>query len=570
MVGKRPSWQRIFSQHASYALDLPLSCSLGPQPHEEKTDVSGGNSAPQSKQYRPPFLSPSPALRPMSRGAKPTSPDAPLLPRELDSTQAQRLIDAAADIALVLDGDGVVLDVRAHDRELLKTARRAWVGRALVDTVTIECRAKVAELVAAALADEPSLPRQLNHPAASGPDLPVLYTAARVGGAVRGPRASMRVLALGRDLRDNVTLQRRLVDAQQTMERDYWRFREADTRYRNLFKISAEAVLVADGTTLRIVEANPAALMLLAGGSGAGKDPKVVGAALASLFAADAAESLASAVAAARSLGKHERLSTSLAATKLGVAVSLAAFRQEQASFLLVRLAPLAAAEPRQGKGQSRAGGKDAPSESADFEAAFFRSASDALAFTDGAGRVVAVNRAFVRLAQLSSEEQARGEPLDSWLGRTGVEMSVLLANLRDSGAAGLFSTELRGALGLVTEVEIAASAFDAAGGPGAAAFAFAVRDVGRRLAPNARALPTKVPASVAQLTELVGRVPLKQIVAETSDLIERLSIETALTMTKDNRAMAAQLLGLSRQSLYVKLRRFGMGGLDTGDAELH
>jgi DNA-binding protein Fis len=33
--------------------------------------------------------------------------------------------------------------------------------------------------------------------------------------------------------------------------------------------------------------------------------------------------------------------------------------------------------------------------------------------------------------------------------------------------------------------------------------------------------------------------------------------------MTKDNRAMAAQLLGLSRQSLYVKLRRFGIGNLD-------
>jgi DNA-binding protein Fis len=32
--------------------------------------------------------------------------------------------------------------------------------------------------------------------------------------------------------------------------------------------------------------------------------------------------------------------------------------------------------------------------------------------------------------------------------------------------------------------------------------------------------------------------------------------------MTRDNRAMAAQLLGLSRQSLYVKLRRFGMGDL--------
>jgi transcriptional regulator PpsR len=282
------------------------------------------------------------------------------------------------------------------------------------------------------------------------------------------------------------------------------------------------------------------------------------------LFAAEAAEPLAAAIAAARSLGKHERLSVMLAATRLGVVVSLASFRQEQASFLLVRLG---LAEVRRSRGASLDETRPAV---AGFESAFVRTAADALAFTDSAGRVVAVNPAFARLAELSSEGQARGEPLDRWLGRTGVEMSVLLANLRDSGAAGLFSTELRGALGLVTEVEIAASALQGTGGTGSAAFAFAVRDVGRRLAPSEQALPTKVPASVAQLTELVGRVPLKQIVAETSDLIERLSIETALTMTKDNRAMAAQLLGLSRQSLYVKLRRFGMGGLESSEPDIH
>ncbi len=499
----------------------------------------------------------------MSRGAKPTPAEAPLLPRELDAAQTQRLIDAAADIALVLDGEGTVLDVRAHDRELQKAARQAWLGKPWADTVGTESRDKVADLLARALADQPTLPRQVNHPATAGPDLPVLYTAVRLAGGARGARTAARLLALGRDLRDNLTLQRRLVDAQQTMERDYWRFREAETRYRNLFQASSEAVLIADGATLRIAEANPAALALLAGATSA-KAAKIVGATLASLFAAEAAEPLAAAIAAARSMGKHERLSLALAATQQGVAVSLASFRQEQASFLLVRLAP---AEVRRGKGQ---GAEQASPAAAGFEAAFVHSASDALAFTDSAGRVVAVNRAFARLAELSSEGQARGEALDRWLGRTGVEMSVLLANLRDSGAAGLFTTELRGAMGLVTEVEIAASALGAAGGPGAAAFAFAVRDIGRRLAPSEGALPTKVPASVAQLTELVGRVPLKQIVAETSDLIERLSIETALTMTKDNRAMAAQLLGLSRQSLYVKLRRFGMGGLEQSDAELH
>ncbi|MBK5943951.1 hypothetical protein CCR79_08685 [Halorhodospira halophila] len=35
--------------------------------------------------------------------------------------------------------------------------------------------------------------------------------------------------------------------------------------------------------------------------------------------------------------------------------------------------------------------------------------------------------------------------------------------------------------------------------------------------------------------------------------------IETALNITHDNRASAAELLGLSRQSLYSKLRRHGL-----------
>ena len=43
---------------------------------------------------------------------------------------------------------------------------------------------------------------------------------------------------------------------------------------------------------------------------------------------------------------------------------------------------------------------------------------------------------------------------------------------------------------------------------------------------------------------------------------IERLCIEAALELSSDNRASAAELLGLSRQSLYVKLRRYGLADL--------
>ena len=60
-----------------------------------------------------------------------------------------------------------------------------------------------------------------------------------------------------------------------------------------------------------------------------------------------------------------------------------------------------------------------------------------------------------------------------------------------------------------------------------------------------------------------MGRVSLKDLVRESTDLIEKLCIEAALELTQDNRASAAEMLGLSRQSLYVKLRRYSLGDLD-------
>ncbi len=93
----------------------------------------------------------------------------------------------------------------------------------------------------------------------------------------------------------------------------------------------------------------------------------------------------------------------------------------------------------------------------------------------------------------------------------------------------------------------------------------FAIRPVRKRL--EGLGLDTQdLPRSGSQLTELVGRVSLKDLVRETTDVIERLCIETALKLTGDNRASAAEMLGLSRQSLYSKLHRYGLGYLDSID----
>jgi transcriptional regulator PpsR len=481
--------------------------------------------------------------------------------RDVGSDALQRVVHNAADITLVLDGAGVVLEVTAQDKELLQAGARDWRGLTWAETVAPETRDKVAEMLQEARDKngESTRWRQVNQRLADGSDLPVLYSVAML---TDDPRSAgkRRLIALGRDQRPTMAMQQRLVEAQQAVERDYWRFREAETRYRKLFQTSTDAVLIVDSTSAKILEANPAATTLVRPAGG-----RIVGLALPALFESAAADPVQALLASARSVGKHQPLTVVLSGGS-PVSVHATFVRQDESAFMIVRLAPMTATgEGARPAPAARKGGvvhsNGATRNEDSLLASFMRASADALAFTDSQGRIVAVNRSFATLAQLSSEDQARGESLDRWLGRPGVELDMLITNLRQEGSLGLYATELRGEFGAVSEVEISASRLE---GGGEAVYSFAVRDIGRRLRPEGSKPGPQLPASVHQLTELVGRVPLKQIVSETSDLIEQLSIEAALKLSRNNRALAAQLLGLSRQSLYVKLRRYGLGDAPT------
>ena len=58
-------------------------------------------------------------------------------------------------------------------------------------------------------------------------------------------------------------LQQRLLQAQQSLERDYLRMRHVETRYRMLFELSSEPIAIVEGDGFRIREANPAAHAVL-------------------------------------------------------------------------------------------------------------------------------------------------------------------------------------------------------------------------------------------------------------------------------------------------------------------
>jgi len=456
----------------------------------------------------------------------------------LDAEAAGALISAVTDVALIVDADGIIRDRSFQTEELAEELEqgRSWIGRAWVDTVSIDSHAKVRAILKDAASGTPARHRHVNHTTLTGTDVPIVYSAMRVG-------KTRNIIICGRDLRTISTLQRRLLDAQHSMERDYTRLRQVETRYRLLFQMSPESVLIVDAVTQRVVEANAAATRLLEG-----PNLRLIDRSFTDLFNAESQLAVQALLAGMRVAARSEEMRGRLAESRREVTVSAALFRQENASFFLIRMATVEGGTQEVATTSARAG-----------FAEMVEHAPDGIVLTTRDGTILAANPAFLDMAELGAEEQARGEPLDRWLGRPGVDLDVLLANLRQRGAVRLFATTLRGEFGAKLDVELSAAAV---GQGNTAAFGFTIRNVGRRLGTERRAV-LELPRSVEQLTELIGRVSLKELVRESTDMIERLCIEAALEVTGDNRASAAEMLGLSRQSLYVKLRRYGLGDLD-------
>jgi len=71
---------------------------------------------------------------------------------ELDAESAASLLSAATDVALVLNAEGVIEDLSLGTQDPALEACQSWVGRRFADTVTVECRPKVEQLLRDAVA----------------------------------------------------------------------------------------------------------------------------------------------------------------------------------------------------------------------------------------------------------------------------------------------------------------------------------------------------------------------------------------------------------------------------------
>lgn len=446
---------------------------------------------------------------------------------------ARTFVSVASDIALVIDAAGVIRSVATGSAPIAPAAD--WIGRHWAETVTGETRTKVEQLLSEAQTSGVTRRREVNHPNGSGSDIPVAYAAIRLGRD--GP-----VLAVGRDLRAVSAIQQRFIDAQQELERDYWQQRQSETRYRMLFQVATDAVLVVDAERMVILEANRAATSLF----GLSLDA-LVGQPASVGMAALARPAVDDLLATARARGVpgeiRARGKRDFAGRPILLDLSATPFRADDTHLLLVR---------------ARAVEADAHS-TQERLADFVERTPDAVVITDSGGRVMMANPAFQALCKSAVGRQAdgalSGRTLDALLGDPRLDLPAILHDARHHGIAEQRRMVIGGLDGEALEVEVSAALL-AEGDQ--ECLGLTLRRVDLRLA----ALPPQVgelAAAIDRLASQVGLVSLPDLLRETTEVAERHLLDAALQRTQGDRLKTALLLGVSMDDLWLRLRHHGL-----------
>lgn len=433
----------------------------------------------------------------------------------------------AGDFMLAIDENGVIQDIAVNLRD--HGFARQWIGQKWADTVTIEGQTKIEQLLEDR-GDPATAWRQVSH-LHDGEYIPVNYRLIR-------PEHGGQSIAVGRDLRPIHALQQRLLRTQQSMERDYLHLRQTETRFRLLFDNMSYPVMIADADDLVIQQANSACYRLFGMAPGSLEGKSILG-----LIESHHRDDVVAYVAAVAVNTATAPLSVRLPDRTGFVKIAASPFRQAGRQFWLINIDD---------------GLHEVPAKQSDRHVLdVVEQMPDAFVLTDERQSIIVANQAFAELVHAASVEQLLGAPLGQFLGRAEVDLNLLKKQLKDYQIVRNFGSFINDLGGGSEPVEISAILIER----DQPLFGYSLRSVARR----ERDLPgtgMEYPRSVEQLTELVGRKPLKEIVRESTDLIERMCIEAALIHTADNRASAAEILGLSRQSLYSKLHRHGLGNL--------
>jgi len=445
------------------------------------------------------------------------------------------VVATVSDIALLVEPSGRIRSAMANPDNRSFGEAAGWPGRNLSDLLLPESlerfRRRHAEMVAGAEAGDKAVYRwaELMHASDGTEGFPVRYS-------MHWMAQDELILMLGQDQRPVIEIQQQLLNAQIALERDYEAQREMDTRYRLLMGFTRDAIVLFSMATGRIIDLNNNAAALV----GAAR-ADLMGSPFAEQFEDRRTAEFLSALSNALPSDLPSPMQAVAARTQRRLVLHSKVFRAAGERLVLCRI---------EDPGQA---GTDGSELSVNLRQLFYEGV-DGIVFTNKDGIIEAASEAFLNLTDAPSLSSVRGRSMADFLARGAVDLKVLLETARRSGHLRVYATRLATDFDAQVSVEISATWLNDRADP---ILALVIRDASTSA--SLRSDMSLGGDSARGVMELVGSTTLKDIVAETTNVVEKICIETAIELTRNNRVAAAEMLGLSRQSLYVKLRKYGL-----------
>lgn len=442
------------------------------------------------------------------------------------------IISQISDLALVVSQAGDIKEVMSSTNLPAKQHLPQWVGKSIHDVLTIESVPKFDSRLQQFLLNAGNVPTvQLNHKATDDyVEFPILFS-------FHNAAEDDDVLMLGRDLRTTAEMQQQLVAAQIALENDYEAQRENDLKFRVLMEASDVATAFISVDTGEVVACNTAAETLI------GKPREtIIDTPLVRGFETQSGKSLLDQLVAVAS---EQTISPVEAVTKRDqrrLILTPTLFRGTSGQTLLCKF--------------KMAGSEDARNDQLQSHLfTLYQNGVDSIVFVNASGAVLSSNDAFSKLTDATHAQGIQGRPIADFLSRGSVDVNVMMENARRAGSMRLYATKIVSEHGAERAVEISTTQLKAGT---QTIFAMVMRD-SHRVETVRTPMQQVTDVDMGSVIELIGGHSLKDIVARTTDVVEKMCIETAVEMTSNNRVAVAEMLGLSRQSLYVKLRKYGL-----------
>lgn len=456
----------------------------------------------------------------------------------LDINLAAELLAYSVDLVLIINQSGVI-EKCIDGSKPVSSNTSSLIGKKWLDTVAIDSQPKVNALLRTSEDQDEQKWRQVNQEIDGSASIPIQYSTIFFS-------KQNQLVAIGKDLSGISSLQQKLVESQQEIERDYANLHAIQNRYLQLFNSIDQAYLIVDSQTLKIIEVNKSAGFLV------GDLKKVQGKLFVNLFPAKDHEAIQSYLLESKSGILQSSIQTTLENLKENVEISSMILREGNQNVCLVSIKP-----------KSQAAQLGTANEQAILFSQALEDFQDGFIVCSTNGVILTSNNTFVSMSQSTQRDTILGKSFEIWLGRASIDLKIILGTVREYGSIKDYASTITADDGSSPlDVRISAVSFSSG--------KLSLVAIGIHPISKASNQPADKPDSLGknakELTQLVGKVPLKQIVTETTDIIEKLCILAALDLTMTNRASAAELLGLSRQGLYIKMRRFGIVDSNASD----